>query len=73
MSNAAFFVTDENYTEIDNNMILSATGGKELYNEFDTYRKAAFVARRVSKMYEGRYGVTVACPSTQWENGKEVD
>lgn len=64
--NAEFFVIDENGCQLSDEIC-------GCLNAFSTYKQALAVCIKVSKKNEGKFTVSVCVPSTQFENGVEVD
>lgn len=65
--NTIFYVMDYDYgTELD-----EETCG--CVNQFNTYKQAIKVCKKVSRHNKGRFTVSVAVPSTCFENGIEIE
>lgn len=65
--NAVFYVMDAGYgIQLDDE-----TCG--CLNEFNTYKQALEVCKKISRHNEGRFTVGVMTPSTCFENGVEVE
>lgn len=67
---AEFYVTDENGNQLPDEMTLQVC---ELPNYFSTFNYAMKACKKVSKKFEGRFSVAVACPTVYFENGREME
>lgn len=63
---ACFYVIDENDVCVSDEMC-------GCINEFNTFKQAQSVAKKVSKKFNGRFSITVAISTVIFEDGKEVE